>query len=355
MTKSVTNTCIAFLVAIALLPLVQAQAAATDLKPFQGRWAMYVPDGAAWLEVKLEKNQDGRNYPAANILWYGGSVVPTGCMPYVDDRNTLIVERVRSVPRKKDAAGKVVLSQQMVTRIECKLSGSDEMTCRYVSPQANGRAVDAKEFTAKRIPALPPAPDLSRIKYSEAISLFSGKQEDLSKWKTTRARAKNGFKVINGDLVNDPLQPKGRHISYGNLRTVQEFGDFNIKLEVNVPERSNSGVYLKGIYEVQVADTHKRSQERLDSHNMGGIYSRITPTIAAEKPAGQWQSMDITLYERHVTVILNGTAIVKNQPVYGVTGGALTADEFKDGPIYLQGDHGMVRYRNIVLTPIVRQ
>ncbi len=64
--------------------------------------------------------------------------------------------------------------------------------------------------------------------------------------------------------------------------------------------------------------------------------------------------MDITLYKRHVTVILNGTAIIKNQPVYGVTGGALTADQFADGPIYLQGDHGMVSYRNIVLTPIVK-
>ena len=353
MTRFARNTCIVFLLTIVALPVVQVKAAATDIKPFQGRWAMYVPGGAAWLEVKTDKNQDGGNYPAANILWYGGSVVPTGCMPYVDEKNTLIVERVRTVPRRKNADGKVILSQQLVTRIECSLSGADEMACRFVSPQGNGRGVDVREFTAKRIPALPPAPDLSKIKYGKPISLFSGKEEDLSLWKPTNARAKNGFKVIDGTLVNDPLQPEGRHISYGNLRTVQEFGDFNIKLEVNVPQRSNSGVYLKGIYEVQVADTHKRSQARLDSHNMGGIYSRITPIIAAERPANQWQSMDITLCDRHVTVILNGTRIIENEPVYGVTGGALTPDEFADGPIYLQGDHGMVRYRNIVLTPIV--
>ena len=353
MTRFARNTCIVFLLTIVALPVVQVKAAATDIKPFQGRWAMYVPGGAAWLEVKTDKNQDGGNYPAANILWYGGSVVPTGCMPYVDEKNTLIVERVRTVPRRKNADGKVILSQQLVTRIECSLSGADEMACRFVSPQGNGRGVDVRELTAKRIPALPPAPDLSKIKYGKPISLFSGKEEDLSLWKPTNARAKNGFKVIDGTLVNDPLQPEGRHISYGNLRTVQEFGDFNIKLEVNVPQRSNSGVYLKGIYEVQVADTHKRSQARLDSHNMGGIYSRITPIIAAERPANQWQSMDITLCDRHVTVILNGTRIIENEPVYGVTGGALTPDEFADGPIYLQGDHGMVRYRNIVLTPIV--
>ena len=148
MTRFAKSTCIAILLAIVALSTVQVQAAATDLKPFQGRWAMYVPGGAAWLEVKTDKNPDWANYPAANILWYGGSVVPTGCMPYVDEKNTLIVERVSTVPRRKDADGKVILSQQLVTRIECKLSGADEMACRYVSPQGNGRGVDVSHATA---------------------------------------------------------------------------------------------------------------------------------------------------------------------------------------------------------------
>jgi hypothetical protein len=91
----------------------------------------------------------------------------------------------------------------------------------------------------------------------------------------------------------------------------------------------------------------------LDPHNMGGLYSRITPSEAAEKPAGEWQRMDITLFQRHVTVKLNGKKIIDNQPVKGVTGGALTSDQFSPGPILLQGDHGRVSYRNIVLTPIV--
>ncbi len=91
----------------------------------------------------------------------------------------------------------------------------------------------------------------------------------------------------------------------------------------------------------------------LDSHHMGALYSRITPLVAAEKPAGEWQEMDITLFERHLTVILNGKTIIDNQPVKGVTGGAMTSDEFSPGPIFLQGDHGKVSYRNIVLTPIV--
>jgi hypothetical protein len=85
---------------------------------------------------------------------------------------------------------------------------------------------------------------------------------------------------------------------------------------------------------------------------MGALYSRITPAMAAEKPAGEWQDLDITLVDRHLTVTLNDKKIIDNEPVKGVTGGALTSDEFSPGPIYLQGDHGKVMYRNIVLTPI---
>ncbi|MBK8511344.1 MAG: DUF1080 domain-containing protein [Saprospiraceae bacterium] len=141
------------------------------------------------------------------------------------------------------------------------------------------------------------------------------------------------------------------HISYGNLRTEQEFEDFNLKLEVNVPEGSNSGVYLRGMYEIQVFDSYKKP---LDSHNMGALYSRLAPSVNAEKPAGSWQSLDITLCDRHVTVLLNGTKIIDNQPVYGPTGGAMKSDVNTPGPIYLQGDHGKVEYRNLVLTPIVK-
>jgi hypothetical protein len=76
--------------------------------------------------------------------------------------------------------------------------------------------------------------------------------------------------------------------------------------------------------------------------------------VSAEKPAGQWQTLDITLLDRHVTVKLNGKTIIDNEPLLGCTGGALWSDQFRPGPIYLQGDHTGVSYRNIVLTPIVQ-
>jgi len=102
---------------------------------------------------------------------------------------------------------------------------------------------------------------------------------------------------------------------------------------------------------VQVLDSYGKE---LDPHNMGAVYSRIKPTVSAEKPAGTWQTMDITLCDRHATVILNGIKIIDNQPIYGPTGGALKSDVFSPGPIYLQGDHGKVYYKNLVLTPIIK-
>jgi hypothetical protein len=153
-------------------------------------------------------------------------------------------------------------------------------------------------------------------------------------------------------MVNDPAQTEGQpHISYGNIRTDQEFEDFNLKLEVNIPAGSNSGIFLRGMYEIQVLDSYKKE---LDSHNMGAVYSRIKPTVSAEKPAGTWQTFDITLCDRHITVILNGIRIIDNQPLYGPTGGAIKPDVFSPGPIFLQGDHGKILYRNIVLTPIMK-
>ena len=87
---------------------------------------------------------------------------------------------------------------------------------------------------------------------------------------------------------------------------------------------------------------------------MGAVYSRITPSEAVERAPGKWQTLDITLVDRHITVILNGTTIIDNEPLLGCTGGALWSDEFRPGPLYLQGDHSAVRYRNMVLTLVVR-
>ncbi len=319
-----------------------ASEAIVPIDQFTGRWALFLDGGAGWLEVRQEEN-----YLDADILWYGGSVVP------VDNvfrrGNTLIVTRNRRIVRREDAQGKPVRTQYLTGWLELTLKNGT-MTGKQFSPKKDGTGVETSRFTGKRIPDLPPPPDLLGIQFGEPVSLFNGK--DLSGWQLTDAQRTNGFKVENGALVNHVPQIEGQpRIHYGNLRTVAEFEDFNLKLQVNVPKGSNSGIYLRGIYEVQVLDSYG---EVPDSHHMGAIYSRITPKVSAEKPAGQWQNLDITLCDRHVTVVLNGKRIIDNQPLAGITGGALTADEFSPGPIYFQGDHGDVAYRNIILTPIVK-
>jgi hypothetical protein len=330
---------------LAFLLAGQLQMPAQSAGPFLGMWALdldYESSNAGWMEITQE---DG--YLDASVLWRWGSVFQVDFVFAADDH--LIITNSRLVVREKDATGKPVREHRVIYWYDLTKSGDDMISGNAFFPDQDGIGMEVTSFTGKRIPAYGPAPDPADITYGKQVRLFNGK--DLSGWELLEPGAVNGWKVVDGILVNDPVQKEGQpHIHYGNLRTRETFEDFNLKLEVSVPKGSNSGVYLRGIYEIQVMDSYGMP---LDPHNMGALYSRITPAVAAERPAGEWQQMDITLYKRHLTVILNGRKIIDNQPVKGVTGGAMTADEFIPGPIYLQGDHGKVSYRNMVLTPIL--
>ena len=330
------------IVVVMLFLAVAVTTTNAGVEQFVGRWALDLSDGAGWLEVK---EADG--YLDADILWYGGSVVPVDYVHMEDD--LLVVTRMRRMERDKDENGDPQRIQTRATRIEFSIHG-DVLVGKQMEPTDDGLGTRVTKFTGNKIPDLPEAPNLKKQKYGEPINLVNGK--DLTGWVLKEPNKKNGWKIVDGALLNNPVQEEGKpHVNYGNLQTVQTFSDFNLKMQVNVPKGNNSGIYLRGIYEVQVFDSYGLP---LDPHNMGGIYSRITPTVAAEKPADEWQDFDITLCDRHVTVKLNGTTIINNQPLMGVTGGAMTADEFMPGPIYLQGDHSKVSYRNIVLTPIIK-
>ena len=225
----------------------------------------------------------------------------------------------------------------------------DRITLVMLKPTSEGKT-EQVTFHGKRLPPLPPRPDLDELKFGEPIELFSG--TDLTGWRLTTANQINGWRAENGELVNTtPKKSFDPFSHYGNLRTDQEFEDFNLKLEFNVPAGGNSGVYLRGRYEAQVVDRDSRMQ---GIQGVGAIFSRIAPTVNAGKPGGQWQTYEITLVDRHATVILNGVKVIDNEPIVGATNGAISADDDAPGPIYLQGDHTAVRYRNIVLRPVVR-
>jgi hypothetical protein len=316
----------------------------TDVSEFLGQWTIDIQGGSVgWLEVRQEKD-----YLDADLLWIGGSVLPVANVFMVNDKY-LFVTRTDNVVRTKNEKNEPVRTHIITNWLEIGKKG-DKITGYLYTPRIDGKGVDSTSFTGTKLSPPPPAPELTGVKYGAPVPLFNGR--DLSGWRLIDPGTKNGFSVTDGFLVNHPTQKEGEpHISYGNLRTDQEFNDFNLKLEVNLPAGSNSGIYLRGMYEIQVLDSYKKE---LDSHNMGAVYSRIKPVASAEKPAGTWQTFDITLCNRHITVILNGVKIIDNQPVFGPTGGAIISDVNAPGPIYLQGDHGDVMYRNIVLTPIIK-
>ena len=326
------NTALRYpLPALAGLILVMALSpAARAVSRFVGDWALTIPGGGAgWLGVD---EQGGKL--VAHVMWGAGSVLPVESVK--EEGDALVVTRREGGRRSRG---------EVVETITAKRDG-DELKCTTVKKRADGSEFGQASFEGKRQPPLPAAPDLSKVKFGQPIQLFNG--HDLSGWRLTDPHATSGWSVQDGLLVNNPLPAPGKH--YGNLRTDREFEDFTIHVETMLPKGGNSGVYVRGIYEVQVADTYGRPT---DPHNMGAVYSRIKPSESAEKPAGQWQTLDITFVDRHVTVVLNDKKIIDDQPIRGCTGGALWSDVTRPGPIYLQGDHTGVTYRTLVLRPVV--
>jgi hypothetical protein len=194
-------------------------------------------------------------------------------------------------------------------------------------------------WTGERGPVWPATPPTR--KPGKPIDLFNGK--NVSGWLCQDPRRPMGWFVKGGILMNEGKQAC-------NIYTQQKFNDFKLEVEFNVDPESNSGVYLRGRYEIQVLDGYNRP---MDVHSQGALYGFIVPAVKADKPAGQWQTFDITLIANHVTVIENGTKIIDNAEVPGITGGALDANEKGPGPIMLQGDHGKVQFRKVRLTPLI--
>ena len=192
----------------------------------------------------------------------------------------------------------------------------------------------AVTFTGVRAPSLErEAPK----KWSKPEPLFNGK--DLDGWQPQTTDRDNQWKPVDGVLTNPA--------SGVNLMTTEKYDDFKLHLEFKYPKGSNSGVYLRGRYEVQVEDNYGRVP---NSHYIGGLYGFLTPNENASKPAGEWQTYDITLVGRRVTVVLNGKSVITDALIPGITGGALDSKEGEPGPILLQGDHGPIEYRNLTIS-----
>jgi hypothetical protein len=283
-----------------------------------GRWDLTVQgaDGPypSWLEIMLRKETElmgrfvgrfGSNRHVAEISYGTGNLFVRIPVQYERNKSDLIFK-----------------GQLKGDRLE----GTTE--------DENGRTLT---WTGVRAPALqrtqPP-------KWGQPVDLFNGK--DLSRWRLRGKPASQCWNVANGAMTNAP--------PCVDIISERTFDDFRLHAEFNIVPKSNSGIYLRGRYEVQIQDDAGKA---IDSLRMGGVYGFLRPAGNASGQPGAWQTFDITLLGRRVTVVLNGQTIIDDAEIPGITGGALDSDEGAPGPVMLQGDHGQISFRKLAVTPTV--
>ena len=280
-----------------------------------GRWDMQVKEGnrvaPSWLEVEIS----GLKTLVGRFVGDGGSARPISEIKF-DNGNFSF-----SIPPQWEQSEKNMTLQGKLN------NGRIEGTIQ--SPSGTEYT-----FTGTKAPLLT---GKKTVKWGEPVRLFNGK--DLDGWQATGSV--NQWYVKDGVLISPH--------SGSNLISTRKFGDFKLHVEFKYTKESNSGVYLRGRYEVQIIDNPPTDHP--SSHLFGGVYGFLTPSEMAVKGADEWQSYDITLIGRMVTIAANGVEIICNQEIPGITGGALDSNESEPGPIYFQGDHGPVMFRNIIITP----
>lgn len=304
-----------------LFSLLAVSAWAGD-KDFNGRWDIKVENSANrrawWLEVK------GAGTPSMSgtfISALGGdlNVVP----------NLAVKDGVLSFSfdREGPQPAKLVYTAKLVNG---ELVGEHFIDGR---PEKTG-------FVGKRAPVLKDKDDHS-WKRGKPVELFNGK--DLSNWAPMVPGKELGWKVEDGIMKNTA--------GANNLVSSEKFWNFELHCEFKIGAHSNGGLGLRGRYEIQIVDDYGKPP---GSHGTGALYSRITPTVNASKAPGEWQTYDIRLVGRVVTVTVNGQKVIDKGIVDGLTAMAHDWDESAPGPISVQGDHGPVEIRKLTITPLVR-
>lgn len=316
--KRYTNRALLFVIAVAAFTIVSAFSVTKKNMADHdviGRWDLTVNMGdriaPSWLEIKLS----GIKTLVGQFVADGGSARPIAQVHVKEGKIHF------SIPPQWDRTDKEMVLE--ATLENDQLKGTIQAS--------NGKTYT---FTGERAPLLKRT---NPVVWGEPIQLLNNK--DLSGW---HGQGKNNqWQNINGVLTSAR--------SGTNLITDQTFTDFKLHIEFRYPAGSNSGIYLRGRYEVQVEDN---AGNEPSSTYFGGIYGFLTPNEMVAKAPGEWQTYDITLIGRRVTVVANGKAIIVDQIIPGITGGALDSKEGEPGPIMLQGDHGPIEYRNIILTPV---
>ena len=304
-----------FIAAIAcLITILPATANAQDKKPsITGRWDLTIyKDGAefpSWLEV-----QSSGNILVGEFVGIVGSARPVSKINFGNGKISF------SLPPQWESGNNDLVFEGDV--LNDSLSGSfvdaDGKTYKW-----SGVPVPVFKFTGVPV-------------WQKPVELFNGK--DLAGW---HASGKENQWIVRDGILQSPK-------SGSNLLTDKTFTDFKLHIEFRYPEGSNSGVYLRGRYEVQIEASH--GDEPYEGV-FSAIYGFIAPSSINAKKPGEWQTYDIVLIGKMVTVIANGLTVICNREIPGPTGGAINSKEGEPGPLMIQGDHGPIEYRNIIITP----
>jgi Domain of Unknown Function (DUF1080) len=287
----------------------------TKVQPFLGRWdlTLKAPDREypSWLELR-----EDHGVLKAEMVGRWGNARPLPKVEVANGKLTFVS------PKDEEGSQTDLVFEGTLqgNRLTGTLNGPDGKTWKWIGERA---------------------PSLQRshaATWGKPIALFNGK--DLSGWRMEPPSEKV-WKVENGALISPGNGPE--------LINDAKFEDFKLHVEFNCGPNANSGVYLRGRYEVQIETD---SLEEPPSHHMGAIYGFLAPQPGQPRRPGVWQTYDITLVGRRVTVVQNGQTIIDNQEIPGITGGALDSHEGLPGPIYLQGsEKGHVAFRSVVITP----
>ena len=180
------------------------------------------------------------------------------------------------------------------------------------------------------------------VKPTARVELFNGK--DMTGWSPRSPGRPMEWYVENGAMKNKNKA--------SDIASSAKFYNFKLHIEFKVAQNSNSGVGLRARYEVQIYGDYGQPPS---VHGNGALYSRVPPKLNATLPPDQWQTYDITLIGRDLTVVLNGKTLQDHIEVEGLTAMATDAEEAAPGPLTLQGDHGPVEFRKITVTELVKK
>lgn len=295
---------------------------AASHETFSGRWAMQATDSTRrvfWMEVT------GIDPPAGNFFGVTGGRLERFRDPSIQgNRLRFSVERILTgnPPRKMEGTVDVRLT-----------GGALEGTVSSAGKVHPVRGWRSPEIADR---------DDGNWRETRPVRMLDG---NLEQWQTRHEGQQMEWKLQNGILEN--TSPKA-----DLLVSRRHFWNFRMHIEFRLPKDGNAGIGLRHHYELQLADDYGQPP---DVHGNASLYSQIRPAVNASRPPGEWQSIDLTLIGRDLTVILNGRRVIDRQQIRGLTGLAIDPDETKPGPVSLQGDHGKVEYRNLVITPLERR